>query len=267
MIITESRDIASITEVMRHPEVYGGYADDKTPARELVTPGTLLDRADSLALQVEHEGQLSGYFLCLHKGYGIYEVHTLLLPNCRGALAVAAGRAGCQWMFTHTDCERLVSFSRSLPVTTFAKMVGFHGEFVRENNVLVKGVPTSTLFVSHTLWEWVRDAWKESAMQEIGVKFHAQFFGKLGRELHPEDRNHNGMVGVALYTAITGNQPQKGEAIFNAWAAGAGYQSVSFGGRRGDTIFINCGVDETTQATVAMDRNFNLLYLCQSARQ
>lgn len=255
MTVSENRDLDAITAVMRDPDVYAGCANEKTPPVDEISSAAMLRDFNSIALRAEDGSGLGGYFICVAKGYGIYEVHTMLLPACRGARAVAAGRAGCDWMFTQTDCEKLTSFSRAKHVTAFARMVGFGIDFTRGD----------TTFLSYGLQEWQRSAWKVDYFQDIGRRVHEQFFTFLGRELHPDDPNHNGVLGIALSTALHGNQPEKGAAIFNLWAAGAGYQPVAYAGRRGSISFFKCGtdaVDQRKHATVAMDREFNILYLC-----
>lgn len=98
-------DAGLINRIFKHPKVWRHVSDDFSPARE--------DFDCSSAIGVE-----GIYFLSVCGGSGIfmfhkhseilYEVHTLLLPECWGREDIAASAA--RWMFENTPCEKIITW-------------------------------------------------------------------------------------------------------------------------------------------------------------
>lgn len=248
-------------------DIYEATADDDSPPQCAVAEN-LLSNAASVALRVYIGDKLGGYFLCLFVAPEIYQVHTMLLDNCRGRDGIRAGILGARWMFLNTDCTLLISEARSHrpEVLLFAHEVGFQNDWVINNAAKVGGVSVNSTMLSLSLHEWVRREWSEVHFASCGRLFHKQFFLLVG-ELHAEDVNHDGMVGICLRMAVYGQQPDKAVMLFNRWAATAGYRPVFFRGLRGDKTLIQCGTTPENHAVVAVDKNFNLTLICQSGPQ
>jgi hypothetical protein len=138
--VSPTRDLDYLDQVLRHPDVYGPACDDTSPSRETITVAHHLADSQNIFLRVSGTDcqPVEGFprrsprptdlgFFSFHPlGHG-YIVHTCLLPNCRGALAIAAGKLAAAWMFTHTPATSLVShcWENRPHVLLFAKRVGF----------------------------------------------------------------------------------------------------------------------------------------------
>lgn len=120
-------------------------------------PGSYLDAARELVLQDENcvfevrneVGERVGCFLFVWVEDHTWEVHTLLLPECRGLNAIIAGRAVCKWMFDIAGAEKLVSFCpENMPeVLLFARRCGFKKTGFHKNQWVVGGVPYRQVMV------------------------------------------------------------------------------------------------------------------------
>ena len=86
-----------------------------------------VDAENNVMLVVVDEGEICGCFLFEQKEPGVYEVHTMLLPQCRGAYAIVAGRMAARWMFDY-GAAKLTSFCpmNHREILFFALKCGFH---------------------------------------------------------------------------------------------------------------------------------------------
>jgi hypothetical protein len=93
-----------------------------------------------------------GGFLLVRKADYVYELHTQFLPAGRGRPALDAGREGCAYMFTRTDCLRMDTYIQidNVAAKRYARMVGFR-EWGR---VTMYGHPC--YYYVLTLKEWAR---------------------------------------------------------------------------------------------------------------
>lgn len=97
--------------------------------------------------------------------------------------------------------------------------------------------------------------------QKIGKKFHDQLEAQLGHEAHPDDPVHNAAVGNALLIAVKGGQPERAEAIYNAWATLAGYDTLKYLGTDPDgSLRVNI-----QSATIAIDSRYRVRLLQEAA--
>ena len=169
-----------------------------------------------------------GFFLCLNKGRGVYEVHTNLI--CHGSEAFQAARLGIAHMFMATDCLLLSSFCpmNHPEVLSFAKINGFKSDFTRHKSWLPvdRGPVVDVEHVVLHFHEWARDRCKDYT--EIGARFHDKLFAIAPHAEHPEDGSHNGMVGLAFSMGITHKQPLKAQLVFNDWARRSGDACLNF---------------------------------------
>ena len=75
---------------------------------------------------VRKNGEPCGYFCCLKMSQGVYEVHTMMLNQCRGRDAITAGRMAVALMFEKPDVRVIGSYCpANIPEAhIFARMVG-----------------------------------------------------------------------------------------------------------------------------------------------
>ena len=250
--IEQTRDLKLVDQIVNDPKVYAGIADDKTPKRGELTMANIVQDPRNIILAVHGDEKLVGCFILLARGVGVYEVHTCLLPACRGRDALTAARRGMDYMFMRTDAGMLCSYSwSSAPAAgLFARLAGMVEDWKKPAATTVKKKPVDVTRYSISLHEWLRQAWPR--YQKIGALFHEQLFKAQGFDNHPEDPNHDGMLGLVL-TIGTGGLPDKAEAIYNRWAAVAGYAPAKFLYQRGGTY----GID-ITNAIVEVNARYTV---------
>lgn len=64
--------------------------------------------------------------------------------------------------------------------------------------------------------------------KELGKSFHDQLEAQLGHENHPEDPDHELMVGQALLVAVEYAAPELAEKLYNEWAIVSGYEPIGY---------------------------------------
>jgi hypothetical protein len=182
-----------------------------------VTP-TLGDPAN-YALRSAHGG-----FILINYGAGVYGVHTQFAAKGRGQHAIAAMRAGLEWMFTRTDCKMIHSHcpDDNPAALKLAQVGGASMWFHNDVNGLGPGH-----VVRWDLLDWVVS---NKDLEPEGQAFHTlldEAKAAKGSELpqHKDDRCHDRAVGAAILMCKRG-QPQKGVDAYNAWAAGAAYAPI-----------------------------------------
>lgn len=213
-----------LSAVANHPEVrpWLGFQG----AGELDFSAFVADPAN-YAILGEHGGWL------LHaKGPGVYEIHSLFLPEGRGKPFFCGARDMLRWMFTATDCvEILTQCPDDNPAARMAALKnGFKEMFRREdcwNGVEgVCGVSYQHLTVD--VW-----AMRDPECLRAGRAFHetleaAKIAAGSESPVHPDDEAHDRAAGAAWLMANAGQVP-KGILYYNRWASFAGYQPIGLG--------------------------------------
>jgi len=118
-MIAPSRDAAFLNRVVNHPAVHPYVSMGLKGDLDITA---LVEDPRNVFLANEWGG-----FLLIAKGEFIYELHTQFLPGGRGKLAYEAGRDGCAYMFTRTDCLRIDTYIQKGHKATerYARSVGF----------------------------------------------------------------------------------------------------------------------------------------------
>lgn len=151
---------------------------------------------------------------------GRYECHTMFSPNRHGVRdIVALMKYAQQFMFVNTDCDELVTKVnlKHKGQAWLSKHGGFQEQFIKEG-------------YSHQSLPLDRWAATCSTAREEGGRFHklleaAKKANGFSLAAHPDDPQHDAMVGAALLMAKAGNGP-KGANVYNRWATFAGYKPV-----------------------------------------
>lgn len=184
----------------------------------------LVENPFNFAFETAHGG-----FIGVAQSATRYEVHSLFLPEGRGAEAIGAMRSAAAYMFSATPCQELVT---KVPQTNpaaaaMAKRAGFESAFMRSipwsND---ERVPVEFLGLSLERW-----AMRSTITAERGAWFHeclSATKAAVGSTLavHDDDPVHDAMVGAAILMAAAGNGA-KAVVVYNAWARFAGYAPIT----------------------------------------
>ncbi|MBL4591200.1 MAG: GNAT family N-acetyltransferase [Phycisphaerales bacterium] len=105
-MIDRTFDMELVREIITHPKIYDHVSDDFSPAPEDFIP---IDPDSVYYLTPIHNGTVMGVFF-VHSHNGIcYEVHTCILPEYHGALALKAAKDLIKWVFEETPCMKLIT--------------------------------------------------------------------------------------------------------------------------------------------------------------
>lgn len=216
-MITRTLDGTFLTSVANHPDVrpYIGPGDEALDLTQIIS------NPSNIALEAE-----GGGWVLVNLLPGVYELHTLFLPEARGKAYFRAAREALRWLFTTTDClEVLTRCPDDNPGARMAaSMVGFRERF-RRDGAWAEGVGVS--YQALTFDDWVS---RDPQVAHEGHDFHVLLENEKalrGSELpdHPEDEAHDRMVGAALLMAKAG-KTGKAVGLFNRWACFAGYAPI-----------------------------------------
>lgn len=195
--------------VANHPEVF-----------EKIAPAGL-DRVSfsdawGACLGFEFE---DGGFLVHHHGDGLYELHTLFLPHCKGVLA--KGRQVIHFLFCATDCTELVTrIPCDLPKPRgLALAAGFIFRGKREGVFPRANGPIDVEWFGMTIDEFIV---ADRHVQKLGQSFHERLEREGIDTNHGNDPWHDRYVGYALSCNALG-QRDKGITAYNRWARYAGF--------------------------------------------
>lgn len=156
---------------------------------------------------------------------GVYELHTIFLPEARGREYFAIAKAAMTYLFTHTDAVEIVTKcpDDNGGARMAASLMGFRERFRREE-AWTPGVGISFQVLS--MDDWVARS-KECLL--AGQAFHRALDkarGDAGVEAHPDDAAHDRAAGAA-YLMIQAANTGKGVAFYNRFAVFAGYATIA----------------------------------------
>lgn len=156
--VKPSWDLTYFDTLVRKPAIYAKLGDDTSPPREEFSVASLLKAKTNYFLGVFNGDQAVGFFAFIAGGDGQYEVHTVLDEQSRGVIALEAGKKAWAWMFTFTDCVRLISLCPDFckEGLVFARKTGFKTDFRREDFLRKGGKSCGAAFVSYDRSDWRR---------------------------------------------------------------------------------------------------------------
>lgn len=168
------------------------------------------------------DDELGGY-LYHKKGLGLYMVHCLALPAGRGRDMLNARSQSLREMFTKTDCVEVITMvpDGNKGADVWAAHAGFREVFRREKAFDLMGEMVGVSYRSLSYIDW---AIHDSANRREGERFHAMIHQHVADD-HGEDPIHDGMVGGTIEGCLQGNA-EKAIALYNRWAAHAGYEPI-----------------------------------------
>jgi hypothetical protein len=160
---------------------------------------------------------------------GVYEAHTQVLPEGRGAWALQMAHAAVLWLFAGTDAVELLTRVPHGNRPALALTKAMHGEF---DFTCKKGWVYDGKIVACDIYSMPIQTWMRTApnLVERGRWFHESLkreYRRIGQldHIHDDDDVHDRYVGVAVEMILAG-QVVKGAMLYNRWAALAGYEPL-----------------------------------------
>lgn len=212
-------DAAKINELINHPGVYEVIRGTVTEALDM---SALVGKAPHVVMTCDHAGMI---FICHQPG--MYELHSVFLPQQDRVKSMAWARDVFDWMFTHTDaCEIITKCPQTNPA---AKMAAIKNGFLFE--WLTRPLwPSDDFLVPFYVYSLRIERWAQRAthMQALGHSFHdalhSQYADK-GMDIvtHAEDLLHDQYVGIAVAMMVN---PFKAADFYNRWAVMNGYAKM-----------------------------------------
>jgi hypothetical protein len=176
---------------------------------------------------------LMGEFGCVlmyKQQHGIYEFHTMVLPEGRGGWTLRGAKFAFNYMFTHTDAFELMTLcpDGNLPAKSLCKLLGMTKQYRTQPRFKFEGKFVSCDVYSFLLQDW---AITDEFITKSGEWFHEHLeseYKRLGKniEAHEVDDIHNRYVGATVEMLRNG-LIVKAIAFFNRFAYTAWYSPIS----------------------------------------
>lgn len=214
-MIERTYDAAFFNRLCNLPEVRPGLGGEGP-----IDVSHIVADPKNFALKTAHGG-----FILIAAGAGFYSVHTQFASEGRGAHALAAVKAGLDFMFTRTDAMRISSHCPdNNPAALGLALKGGARRWFRNEAHPLYG---PGVVVAWDLFDWAVNTLE---LEAEGRAFHetleaAKCAAGSDRGAHADDPSHDRMVGAASLMCKRG-QAKKGVLAYNLWASAAGYQPI-----------------------------------------
>lgn len=190
-----------------------------------------------------------GAMFCRAIGDGVYDIHSLFLPEGQGKEAHETMQAVATYMFTRTDCleGRTIVPVAHRAASVAARREGFRPLFsVRIPWTGGEKVDAEVFSLSIDRWALGCDK-----AAEWGERFHLELTAAkaaAGSTLvaHDEDPVHDRMVGAAALMLQAGNE-RKAVSFYNVWAGSCGYAPIGIVRSRPIVIDVQDALIEVTR--------------------
>lgn len=145
-------DDALLASIFAHPEVACWTSCDGAAAFD---PKAYTAHPKSFAVIVD-----GGCWLCAALEQDAYGVHAAMLPECRGAAAVAAAEFALHLVFTRTDAEQLWACipSSNKAAIAFAVHRGFRRQLVHASMWIKDGEAVAMELMRLDIDDWIQGA-------------------------------------------------------------------------------------------------------------
>lgn len=155
---------------------------------------------------------------------GLYEVHTLSLPEGRGRQMLETRSASLREMFTKTDAVEIITKvpDGNKGADIWASHSGFHEVWRRDSAFNLMG---EMVGVSYRSLPYVAWAIRDKPSKFDGQRFH-EAIHHFTDDDHGDDPVHDAMVGATMECCLQSNA-EKGIALYNRWCGHAGYEPIS----------------------------------------
>lgn len=236
-MIRREYDAKNLNAILNDPRVRPWVAD--------AAKGTL-----DLSPQVANKANvlLTGEYGCAFFfgfGGGLYELHTQVLPEGRGAWVHAFGRACANYIFTHTDAWEVLTRVPQGHIAAKAAALeqGFRLQFTRPSECNFRGKLVDVGIYSMTILDWVE---RDTTLVQQGRWLHERMHEEAQRlgiktPPHEDDENHNRYVGACIEMAMFG-QAAKAVPFFNRWALVSRHATIQLLSLEPPTIRFDVGI-------------------------
>lgn len=214
-MIERTFDAAHVNRICNHPDVrpWLGGGDGEIDVSALVA------NLENYSLF----GPEGGFILVAGPGAS-FEVHSQFTPEGRRS-SFRAMLDGMDYMFTRTQALQITTFlpDNNPAAKGLARGGGFRPWFRRDNPEVgvVKDLGPGWQ-ARIDVDDWIA---RTKELEADGERFHEALEKAGGHTNHEDDPIHERYVG-ATYRMIARGQARKGEALYNRWAANAGYAQV-----------------------------------------
>lgn len=156
VVLKHSTDAERLNWLVNHPTITDGVRDDSNVGDLDLSP-FLGPESPHIFLHIFVDGMEAGFFFLANFG-AFYELHSGLLPEFRGRIALQCGREMQKWVFAHTYTNELRTWawSTSKHVLLLAKVAGFS-----ETSRNVHPVPVNGFLVERVSMTLTRCQWAE----------------------------------------------------------------------------------------------------------
>lgn len=207
----------TLNSVVNDPSVYPWVRGDAKGPLDL---SQVIADPRNVLLEGEH-----GSMLFVPTGPGLWELHTQVLPEGRGAWTMGLATSALMYMYTHTDAVEILTRvpKGNLAAASAAKRFGFTPQWEQNDGWAYEGEVVGITVYSLTLQAWLAGAW--CATLEDAANAFADAIGTLDdsdEDDEPLRADALRPLGFAL-GAISGGQAAKGCAFLNRWGSIAGF--------------------------------------------
>lgn len=121
--VQPSRDIGFFNRMVNHPQISPHVRDDHIQGVIDLTP---LNTGGNVFLRLGVGERDAGFAVLIRHG-SIFELHSGLLPEFRGAVALSAGKAVLEWARKELRCEKLTTWAweHARHVLLITRLLGF----------------------------------------------------------------------------------------------------------------------------------------------
>ena len=121
--VQPSHEVGLFNWMANHPEISPHVRDDRTKGAIDLTP---LNTSENVFLHLGVDGRDAGFVVLIRHGQ-IFEMHSGILPEFRGATAFQIGRAVIDWVRNQLPCEQLTTWAweHARHVRLVTRMLGF----------------------------------------------------------------------------------------------------------------------------------------------
>lgn len=121
--VQPSHDIGFFNRLVNHPEISPHVRDDRIKGAIDLAP---LDTSENVFLRLGVDGRDVGFAVLIRHG-SIFELHSGLLPEFRGAVAINAGKSVLNWVRNELRCEKLTTWAweHARHVLLITRLLGF----------------------------------------------------------------------------------------------------------------------------------------------
>lgn len=217
MTVKRTMDATFLNSVANHPDVRPSLGGSGP-----IDLTSLINNPENVALQGEFGG-----FVVQKLEHGVYECHSMFLPEGRGAFVSKAMQEGLRYLFVCTDCIEMVTKCPAGNGAAFgaARAMGFTLSYKLDRGWPHEDGtygPVDCMYLPFKKW-----VAKDEQVQARGEWFHNRLEelteGKL--PAHYEEPAHNRAAGASVLMYEAGNSV-KATASYNLWAKTAGFPVV-----------------------------------------